>query len=244
MPLDPDGGWLPRLDRIPPAICARARLMYLNYPNNPTGACAPMSFYEEAVAFARQHQILIAHDAAYAETYFESPPPSILQIAGAKDLCIELHSLSKTFNMTGWRVGFACGDREMVAALVKVKSNLDSGIFGAVQEAGIEALQGIHRPEIKTQLGIYKKRRDILVQGLRDAGWKVEPPPATFYLWVKCPLGHTSMEASARLLAEAGVVAVPGEGFGACGSGYLRFALTVDERRTSEAVARIAKLRW
>jgi len=244
MALKSENNWLPRFGEIPPDVRRGAKLMFLNYPNNPTGTCAPLSFLEEAVSFAREHHILIAHDAAYSEAYFGDAPPSILQIDGAKDVCIEFHSLSKTFNMTGWRVGFVVGNPDAVAALVKVKNNLDSGVFGAIQEAAIAAIGGIDRPEIREQVSIYRRRRDILVDGLRRAGWSVTPPAGTFYVWAKCPPGQGSMATATRILEETGVVVIPGLGFGPGGEGYIRFALTVPEARTREAVERIAKVRW
>ncbi len=244
MALSADKGWLPDLDAVPTAVLSSARLLYLNYPNNPTAAVAPLSFFEKAVAFAKRHNLLIVQDAAYSEVYFNAPPPSILQVPGAKDVAIELHSLSKTFNMTGWRVAFAVGNADAIAALAKVKNNADSGIFGAVQEAGIAALEGINRPEIKQQLQSYQRRRDILVGGLTRAGWSIPSPSATFYVWAKCPGGLDSMTTAARILAEANVVVIPGVGFGRCGEGYIRFALTVDESRTEEAAGRIRKMSW
>lgn len=244
MALTERNGWLPDLDAVPAAALRGARLLYLNYPNNPTAAIAPLSFFEKAVAFARQHNLLIVQDAAYSEVYFDDPPPSILQVSGAKDVAIELHSLSKTFNMTGWRVAFAVGNADALASLAKVKNNADSGIFGAVQEAAIEALNGIARPEIKQQLDSYRRRRDILVGGLREAGWSVTAPKATFYVWALCPRGLDSMTAASRILAEANVVVIPGVGFGSHGEGYVRFALTVDESHTAEAGKRIAQIKW
>ena len=243
MPLAEENGWLPVLSDIPANVRREARLMWLNYPNNPTAAVAPRSFLEDAVAFARDHDLLIAQDAAYSELYFSDPPPSILQIDGAKDVAVEFHSFSKTFNMTGWRLAFAVGNSEVLSALAKVKSNLDSGVFQAVQLAGIAALSGIDRPEIKDQMAMYRRRRDILVSGLREAGWPVTVPDATFYVWAKCP-GVDSMTVAARALDEADVVVVPGPGFGPAGEGYVRFALTVTEERTREAVERLAKLTW
>ncbi|MFQ5590568.1 MAG: LL-diaminopimelate aminotransferase [Phycisphaerae bacterium] len=237
-------GWLPVLEDIPVEVRQKAKLMYLNYPNNPTGAAAPLSFFADVVAFANQHDIVVAHDAPYAELYFDDPPPSILQIDGAMDLCIEFHSLSKTFNMTGWRLGFAVGNADVLKALARVKNNLDSGIFGAVQQAGIAALKGLERNEIRAQIDVYRRRRDILVAGLRRAGWPVTPPPATFYVWAKLPRGEDSMPAAARILDEANVVVVPGAGLGPTGEGYVRFSLTVTEARIQEAVDRIAKLAW
>ncbi len=246
MPLTESNGWLPVLEDIPKEVRRRAKLMYLNYPNNPTGACAPLSFFERAVAFAREHRILIAQDAAYSELYFDrdDPPPSVLQVDGAKEVAIEMHSLSKTFNMTGWRVAFAVGNREALAALAKVKSNADSGVFGAIQETAIEALNGLDRAEITGQFESYRRRRDVIVAGLREAGWSVTAPRATFYVWARCPAGHDSMSVASRLLDEADVVVVPGAGFGPCGEGYVRLAMTVDEDRTREAARRIARMSW
>lgn len=244
MPLREHNGWLPDLDDIPREVRGRAKLMWLNYPNNPTGAVAPLSFFEKAVAFAREHGILIAQDAPYGELYFGDPPPSILQVDGAKDVAIEFHSLSKTFNMTGWRIAFAAGHREVLSALARVKSNLDSGVFQAVQCAGVAALDGFDRPEVRERLGIYRSRRDVLAAGLREAGWPVKVPEATFYLWAKCPAGTDSMTVATRALDEADVVVVPGAGFGEAGEGYVRFALTLSEERTCEAVERLARLQW
>ena len=244
MPLQAEHGWLPRLSDIPTDVSRCAKLMYLNYPNNPTGACAPLSFFEEAVAFAKAFDLLIVHDAAYSEMYFADPPPSLLQVSGAKDIAIELHSLSKTFNMTGWRIGFAVGNADAITALARVKSNVDSGVFGAVQEAGVAAIEGIDRPEIKQQIETYRHRRDLLVDGLSAAGWTVEPPQATFYLFVRCPSTGDSMHAATRILEECDVVVIPGIGFGPSAEGYVRFSLTVPEERTLEAVERIKTLTW
>lgn len=244
MPLREQNGWLPVLDEIPVEVRRRARLMWLNYPNNPTGAVTSLSFFEEVVAFAHEYDILIAQDAPYCELYFGDPPPSILQVPGAKDVAVEFHSLSKTFNMTGWRLAFAVGNADVLAALAKVKANMDSGIFQAVQYAGIAALSGIDRPEIKQQIATYRRRRDILVNGLQQAGWPITPPEATFYVWAKYPADCDSMPVVTRLLDEADVVAIPGRGFGPRGEGYVRFALTVSEERTQDAVERIAKITW
>ena len=244
MPLHESNGWLPVLSDIPRDVRRRARLMYLNYPHNPTSACATLSFYEQVVEFAREYHILIAQDAAYSEVYFEEPPPSILQIADAKDVCLEFHSFSKTFNMTGWRMGFAAGRADALAALLKVKNNIDSGPCPAVEQAAIHAIQHIDRQEIEDQRELYRRRRDILVAGLQQAGWSVKAPGATFYVWAKCPEGFDSMAITTRLLDEAFVVVIPGVGFGLCGEGYVRFALTVDEKRTQEAVQRIAQMSW
>ena len=244
MPLAQKNGWLPDFDRIPLSTARRAKLMWLNYPNNPTAAVAPLSFFEQAVTFAREHGILIAQDAAYSELYFGDPPPSILQVDGAKDVAIEFHSLSKTFNMTGWRMAFAVGNADALAALAKVKSNLDSGVWQVVQHAGATAIEGIDRAEVREQVVIYRGRRDLLAKGLSQAGWSVTPPEATIYVWAACPGGANSMQVANRLLDEADVVAIPGAGFGAAGEGFIRFALTVPEERTSEAMRRVAQLVW
>jgi len=244
MPLREENGWLPVFDDIPAEIRESAKLMFLNYPNNPTGACAPRSFFEEAVAFAREYGVLLAQDAPYCELYFGDPPLSLLQIDGAKDVAIEFHSLSKTFNMTGWRLAFVVGNSDMLRALAAVKSNLDSGVFQAVQHAGIAALEGIDRSEIRAQTDMYRRRRDLLVAALQSCGWPVTAPEATFYLWAKCPKGQGSMRVASRLLEEADVVVVPGAGFGPTAEGYVRFSLTVSEKRTNEAIKRIMNLTW
>lgn len=244
MPLTHDRDWLPSFGDIPVDMRRKTRLMYLNYPNNPTGACCTLSFLEEAVKFAREHDLIIAHDAAYCETWFDQPPPSILQVRGAKEVAIEFHSLSKTFNMTGWRLGFAAGNPDVLAALLKVKNNLDSGAFGAVQQAGAVALNNVDHPDLRAQRDMYRTRRDALIGGLREAGWSADAPMATFYAWVACPPNWSSMKTTTRLLQDANVVAIPGEGFGPCGAGYIRFALTVDLERIREAVRRIARLSW
>ena len=243
-PLSASRNWLPDLDAITSEVRRRAKLLWLNYPNNPTGVVAPLSFFEEVVAFARENDLLIAQDAAYNEVYFGDPPPSILQVDGAKELAIEFHSLSKTFSMTGWRLAFAVGNAEVVSALASVKSHLDSGAFAAIQQAGIAALEGIRRPELEGLIAEYRRRRDAVVNGLRQAGWKIDVPDATLYVWARCPDGADSMTVAARLLDEANVVVIPGAGFGAAGEGYVRLALTVPEDRTLEAMERIARVSW
>lgn len=245
MPLSANRGWLPDLDAIPADVCRAARLMLLNYPNNPTGAVANREFFERVVAFARRHGVLVAHDAAYNEVYFEPPaPPSILEVPGARDVAVELHSLSKTFNMTGWRLGFAVGNAAVLDALARIKANVDSGQFSAIQEAGAAAYDGIGRPEVAAALAAYRARRDALCDGLRRIGWRVETPRATFYVWAPAPEGYDAMGAVSRILEEAAVVCVPGTGFGPRGEGYLRFALTVDVARVHEAVERIGRIGW
>ena len=242
MPLEPSLGFLPDLDAIPPDVYNRARLMFLNYPNNPTGGTAGLPFFEKVVALAKTHHLVVAQDAAYNEMYFDNPPPSILQVPGAKDVAVEFHSLSKTFNMTGWRVGFAIGGAPLIAALGQVKSNTDSGIFTAIQFAAKTALDHYDTltPPIRA---LYKERRDAFVSGLQTIGWNVNSPSAGFYIWIACPAGYTSSDLCARLLDEADVVTTPGLGFGRTADNYIRATLTVETPRLLEAVDRIAKIK-
>jgi LL-diaminopimelate aminotransferase len=242
IPLAADRDWLPDLANIPSKFHTSARMMFLNYPNNPTAATAPLAFFEEAVAFARRHRILIAQDAAYSEVYFDEPPPSILQVDGADEVAVEFHSLSKTFNMTGWRLAFAVGNASAIAALAKVKSNVDSGQFGAIQEAACAALESPDHEVVSRTIDTYRRRREILVTGLRELGVSVAMPKATFFVWARCPAGYTSMEFATKLLGEAAVVVVPGVGFGPAGEGYFRLALTVTADRIQEALERIRRV--
>jgi LL-diaminopimelate aminotransferase len=241
MPLEPGLGFRPDLDAIPADVYTLARLMFLNYPNNPTGGTADLAFFEKVVELARAQNFVIAQDAAYNEMYFERAAPSILQVPGAKDVAIEFHSLSKTFNMTGWRVGFAIGGAPMIAALGQIKANVDSGIFTAIQFAGKTALDEYESltPPIRA---LYKERRDAFVGALKKIGWDVPTPRATFYVWIPCPAGYTSAELCSRILEEADVVTTPGIGFGRTADGYIRAALTVETPRLIEAVERIGKL--
>jgi len=242
-PITAERHYLPDLAAIGAKTLKRAKLIYLNYPNNPTAAAAPLSFYEEAVAWARKHNILVAQDAAYSEVYFEEPPASILEVPGAKDVALEFHSCSKTFNMTGWRCGWVAGNAQAIASLVQIKSNMDNGVFGAIQRAGAAALEGYDRPEIHALRAMYRRRRDLLIHALQDAGLEVNRPEATFYVWVTCPKGLDSTTFAARLLEEADIVATPGIGYGPHGEGYVRFALCVDESLLTEAAQRIQRLR-
>lgn len=242
MPLLKENGFLPDLDAIPGDIARRTKIMFLNYPNNPTGACADRGFFEKVVAFAKQYEIIVAHDAAYSEMGYDSyRPMSFLEIEGARDIGVEFHSLSKTFNMTGWRIGFAVGNAEILDGLGQVKANVDSGAFNAVQEAGIAAMES-DQSFVRDMQNIYARRRDILVAGLRKMGLDAPPPKATFYVWCPTPKGMKSADFTALLLKECGIVTTPGNGFGAPGEGYVRFALTVDEARMKEALARMEKL--
>ena len=240
MPLRQENGFLPDLDAIPSTIRDRAKLMFINYPNNPTGAVASVEFYRQVVEFAARHNIIVAQDNTYSEICYSGyRPPSFLEAPGARDVGIEFHSLSKTFNMTGWRIGFAVGRAELIEALRQVKSNLDSGAFQAVQEAGIAALsmaETISERNSRT----YERRRDVLVRGLRKIGLEVESPRATFYVWPHVPAGYNSASFVAALIERAGIVCTPGSGFGAEGEGYARFALTADVKRLREATSRLA----
>jgi len=241
-PLAPERGYLPDLESLDADVLARAKLIYLNYPNNPTAAAATPAFYEQAVAWARANDVLIAQDAAYSEVYFEEPPISILQTEGARDVAVEFHSLSKTFNMTGWRVGWVAGSADVIASLVRLKSNMDNGVFTAMQWAGAAALDGYDRPEIRDLRAMYRRRRDCLLKALEKAGLAVNRPQATFYVWVTCPGGLDSRSFADRLLSEADIVATPGIGYGAHGEGFVRFALTVPEEQLEEAAGRIEQL--
>jgi LL-diaminopimelate aminotransferase len=242
MDLLKQNNFLPDLGAVPKEIAQKAKMMFINYPNNPTSAVATEEFFEETVAFAEMNNIIVCHDAAYTEMAFDGyKPKSFLETAGAKDVGIEFHSLSKTYNMTGWRIGFAVGRAEVIQALGQVKSNIDSGAFQAIQIAGIVALEGDQTclDEINRE---YTCRRDILVEGLVNLGFSVEKPKATFYLWIEVPQGYSSTETASRLLTEAGIVVTPGNGFGAAGEGYIRIALTVDKERLKEVIERIGSV--
>jgi LL-diaminopimelate aminotransferase len=242
MPLEPALGFRPDLDAIPADVYSRSRLMFLNYPNNPTGATVDLDFYRKVVDLARGHDLVLAQDAAYNEMYYDAPIASLLQVPGARAVTVEFHSLSKTFNMTGWRVGFAIGAAPMIAALGQVKANTDSGIFTAIQHAAKTALDEYESltPPIRA---LYKGRRDAFIAGLRKLGWDVPAPSATFYVWIPCAKGYSSTELCSRLLDEADVVTTPGLGFGRTADGFIRAALTVETPRLVEAVDRIGKLR-
>jgi LL-diaminopimelate aminotransferase len=242
MSLKNKNNFLPDIDAIPSRIAKKAKIMFINYPNNPTSAVAERAFYERVIEFALKYNIIIAHDAAYSEIYYDNyRPMSFLEVDGAKEVGIEFHSLSKTYNMTGWRIGFAVGNKEIISALGKVKSNLDSGVFEVVQEAGIEALT-CDQSIVDDIRKVYQERRDILVAGLKSLGMAVEAPKATFYIWLKTPKGFKSADYTAHLLNNAGIVTTPGNGFGKEGEGYIRMALTVKKERMLEAIERMKKL--
>jgi LL-diaminopimelate aminotransferase len=243
MPLNQENGFLPDLDRIPEEVRKKTKMMFINYPNNPTSATAGREFFEKVIDFAKKYNIIIAHDAAYSEIYFEEKPISFLSVPGAMDVGVEFHSLSKTFNMTGWRVGWVCGNKDIVKGLGTVKDNYDSGVFQALQQAGIMALNG---PQdcVEKMRKIYLERRDTLVNGLKGLGWEVLSPKATFYVWAKVPAGQTSASTVGKMLDEAGIVSTPGNGFGPSGEGYIRFSLTVSAERIKEAISRIKNIKW
>ncbi len=241
MPLVEKNRFLPDLKAVNHAILHKVRMIFINYPNNPTGAVCDKKFFKDVVDFAKKHNIIVCQDAAYSEMGYDGyKAPSIFEIEGAKDVAIEFHSLSKTFNMTGWRIGFACGNRELVEGLAKIKSNMDSGVFFAIQWAGVAALANYDK-HIRSVSRVYEERRDVLVDGLETLGWDVTRPSATFYVWTKVPHRFTSAAFSKALLEKCDIVATPGNGFGENGEGYVRFALTVDKRRIKEAVERIKK---
>lgn len=244
MPLLKQNGFLPDLDAIPPDVARNAKLMFLNSPNNPTSVIADAAFFSRVIAFAKEHHVIVCHDAAYSEIFYDGlRPSSFLEAEGAMDVGIEFHSLSKTFNMTGWRIGFAVGRAEVIAGLSQIKSNLDSGQFQAVQEAGITALESDDRLTAGLR-AIYQERRDVLVAGLRNLGLEFDTPSATFYVWIEVPKGYTSASFTAHLLEKAGIVTTPGNGFGSPGEGYIRMALTTTKERLTEAVDRLKHTGW
>jgi LL-diaminopimelate aminotransferase len=239
MPLTEENSFLPDLKAIPESVLQRAKMMFLNYPNNPTAQVASEDFFREVIEVAQKYNIIVCHDAAYSEIYYEGHRPiSFMQVEGAKDVGVEFHSLSKTYNMTGWRIGFVVGNKEVIKGLGKIKTNLDSGVFQAIQEASIVALN-TEESILDDIRATYQQRRDVLYEGLRAIGLEVFKPDATFYFWVKVPKGYTSEEFTIHLLERAGVLGTPGNGFGAPGEGYIRFALTTPVERIEEAVQRI-----
>ncbi len=228
MPLAPENGFLPDLEAIPKAARQQAKMMFLNYPNNPTGAVAPLEYYERVTEFAHEYEMVIVQDAAYSEVYYDTAdrPHSILEVEGAKDVAIEMHSLSKTFNMTGWRVGWAMGGAEHIKALSRAKSNVDSGTFMALQRAAAAALERYEEfaPQMQAE---YRRRRDALIDGLQSLGCPIEPPRAAFYVWAPVPDGETSESFATKLLADCEVLVIPGAVYGACGEGFVRMSLTI-----------------
>ena len=243
MPLLEENDFLPDLDSVSDADWTRAKMIFVCYPNNPTSATAPKEFYERLIKKAKQFNVIVVSDLAYSEIYYDpaKKPMSILECEGARDVCIEFHSLSKTYNMTGWRIGMAVGNASLIAGLGKIKENVDSGIFQAVQEAGIAALTK-GEPYAEQFRSIYKERRDVMSAALNKAGIKHRLPDASFYLWCNTPEGYTSSEFVTKVLKETGVVLTPGQGFGTPGEGYFRISLTVSNQLLEEAVSKISKL--
>jgi LL-diaminopimelate aminotransferase len=239
MPLARENNFVPLLEKIPENVAKATKLMFINYPNNPTAAVAPGGFYKKVIDFASDHDIVVVSDNAYSEIAYDGyRAPSFLETKGAMEVGVEMHSLSKTYNMTGWRIGMAVGNEEILAGLGRVKTNVDSGVFNAVQRAAITALSG---PQdcVKNACAIYQERRDVLVAGLRSLGFDVAAPKATFYAWLPV---QDCMAFAANLLSEAGIVATPGVGFGSSGEGYVRFALTRPVARINEAIERMRGL--
>ncbi|MBM4137055.1 MAG: LL-diaminopimelate aminotransferase [Nitrospira sp.] len=242
MPLREENDFLPDFTVIPKKVFEKTKLIFINYPNNPTSAIAPVKFYREVIKIALKYNIIVCHDASYTEIYYDDRRPlSFMQIPGAKDVGIEFHSLSKTYNMTGWRIGFAVGNKEVLAGLGKIKTNLDSGVFQAIQEAAIVALDTDDRI-LSVIRKTYQERRNTLYNGFKKLGIHLIKPKATFYIWAKVPSIFDSSGFVAHLLEKAGVLGTPGNGFGEPGEGYVRFALTASVDRIKEAVERIGKV--
>ncbi len=241
IPLRREDGWLPRFDRISDDLARRAKLFFLCYPNNPTGAVAPLEFYEQAVRWAKQHDVILVNDNPYSEIAYDGyRTASILQAAGAMDVAVEFNSLSKPYNMTGWRIGMAVGNPDLIAGMSQVKENTDSGIFNAVQYAGIAALEGPQEPT-GDLIQVYQRRRDRVLETLRTIGIDPDTPKATFYVWSPTPNGMKSADFAADVLEKAGVVVTPGLGYGQHGEGYFRISLTIADARLEEALARIQR---
>ena len=240
LPLKEETGYLPDLDSITSDIARNAKLLWLNYPNNPTGAIADIKFFDKAISFAADNDIMICHDAPYSEVAYDGyKPPSIMQAKGARERCIEFHSCSKTYNMTGWRIGMAVGNPQMINALFRMKSNLDSGIPQAIQYMAIEALTG-PQDEIEARNNIYKKRRDKLCAALQQLEIAHRIPEAGFYVWAKVPDGFTSAGFTAELLDKVNIAVTPGTGYGPTGEGYIRFSITVPDDRLDEGIKRLS----
>ena len=243
MPLLEENNFLPDLNKIKKDALKKAKILYINYPNNPTSAVCEKGFFEDVVLFAKKHNLIVAHDAAYSEIMFDGyRPDSFLKVDGAMDVGVEFHSVSKTCNMTGWRIGFVCGNEKIVSGIAKVKSNIDSGVFTAIQLAGITALDIAER-HLARMNKVYQERRDVLVDGLNKIGWATRKPKATFYVWTRIPKSYkSSIEFAAMVLDKAGIVITPGIGMGDSGEGYVRMALTVSKERMQEAVGRLEKI--
>ncbi|HEX5368360.1 MAG TPA: LL-diaminopimelate aminotransferase [Dehalococcoidia bacterium] len=239
MPLREEADFLPDFDAIPEDVAKRAKVLWLNYPNNPTGAVADLPFFEEAVRFAKKYDLAICHDGPYSEVAYDGyKPVSFLQAEGARDVGIEFHSLSKSFNMTGWRIGMAVGNATLINALFRIKDNVDSGIAQAIQYMAIAALEG---PQdcIDEHNAVYQRRRDLLVKALQSCGMRVHPPKASLYIWARIPEGSTSAEYAARMIEDIGVVVTPGNSYGPSGEGYIRLSITTFDERVEEGARRL-----
>ena len=246
LPTTEKAGFLPDLKAIDESVAKQAKFLILSYPTNPTAAVAPKEFFEEAIAFCKKYKIILIHDFAYAELYFEGNKPiSALSIPGAKDICIEFHTMSKTFGMAGWRIGFAVGNKKLIGSLKRIKTNLDYGLFTSIQKAAVAGLK-MKDGYFDKMRETYEKRRDIFVEGLRKLGWKINKPMATFYLFIPVPKGYNSTDFCLHLLEKTGVVVAPGVAFGDLGEGYVRIALVESEERLKEALNRMekAKIRY
>jgi len=242
MPLTAGNHWLPDLSAIPEDVARRARLMWLNYPNNPTGAVASAELLRHAVDFCHSYDIILCHDSPYSEIAFDGyQPMSLFEIPGAKDIGLEFHSMSKTYNMTGWRIGWVCGRRDLVKLITRLKTNIDSGIFQAVQLAAVEALRG-GSSENQEACAVYKRRHMLVAHELNSLGWSIEPPKATFYVWAPVPSGYDSMRFVSEVLDKVGVSLTPGVGFGSFGEGYFRLSVTAPDERIAEAMTRMRGL--
>jgi LL-diaminopimelate aminotransferase len=241
LPLNAENDFLPDLDSIPADVCHKAKLLVLCYPNSPTGRTAPPEFYERAIVFAKKNDIVIIQDAAHGILSYDRPPNSFLAIPGARDVGVEVHSMSKAFDMIGWRIGWPCGNAQLIAALGQLKTNLDSGIFQPIQWAGITALEGDQAP-LQQTIATYQQRRDLLIDGLAKVGWQIAKPKASLYIWTRVPTQDSSIDFAARVLEQAHVVLTPGVGFGPAGEGYIRMSLTVPTARIEEAVSRLGKI--
>jgi LL-diaminopimelate aminotransferase len=239
MHMGDDNDWLADFESTPADVLAKAKMMFLSYPNNPASAIAPVEYFDRAIAFAKQHDLLLVHDNAYSEIGFDGyRPPSILERPGARDVAIELFSCSKAYNMTGWRAAFAAGNAEAIKALGTVKSNIDSGIFTAVQDAAIEAMLG-DQGDVAQMSAIYQRRRDIVMDALASVGLSARVPKGTIYVWAKIPEGYTSAEYAGLVLDKAGVIVAPGNAYGPDGEGYIRISLATPDDRLVEALERI-----
>jgi aspartate/methionine/tyrosine aminotransferase len=245
LPIHAETHYLPDFQAVPRSVLKQAKMLFLSYPHNPTTALADLKFFRQVIEWARTHRIIVVHDFAYSDFVFEGPrAPSLLEVEGAREVSVEFHTVSKSYSLPGLRLGFAVGNRDVLASLAKTKSYIDFGIFRAIQWAAIAALTG-PQEYVQWAVDTYRKRRDVFIQGLRRVGWEIPPPKSTFYVWAKLPLKFsalTSLEFATLLVQEAGVVAAPGSGFGEYGEGFIRFALVERESRLQEAVERIARV--